>query len=207
MYDVHSQQKLATPPMLTVASNTTKTKIMGIFDFLKPKKSTESEPIYTDGVTERRIKSLNKEQQKELLSKLGINPYDFNHDEMEPSEISLNEEVAGAVKVSDWTAENNAGEFDYISLTDNDDGSKSLYLAQNNREERAIKVLVDKYFNEFGETQFVGAEFGKYDLMQMNEAPSGELREWYLNDFKIVVGYNYSSQLESNYVLVEERIF
>lgn len=180
---------------------------MGIFDFLKPKKSTESEPIYTDGVTERRIKSLNKEQQKELLSKLGINPYDFNHDEMEPSEISLNEEVAGAVKVSDWTAENNAGEFDYISLTDNDDGSKSLYLAQNNREERAIKVLVDKYFNEFGETQFVGAEFGKYDLMQMNEAPSGELREWYLNDFKIVVGYNYSSQLESNYVLVEERIF
>jgi len=207
LYDVHSQQKLATPPMLTVASNTTKTKIMGIFDFLKPKKSTESEPIYTDGVTERRIKSLNKEQQKELLSKLGINPYDFNHDEMEPSEISLNEEVAGAVKVSDWTAENNAGEFDYISLTDNDDGSKSLYLAQNNREERAIKVLVDKYFNEFGETQFVGAEFGKYDLMQMNEAPSGELREWYLNDFKIVVGYNYSSQLESNYVLVEERIF
>lgn len=180
---------------------------MGIFDFLKPKKNSEPETIYTDGQIERKIKSLNKYQQKELLSKLGINPYDFSHDDMEPSEISLNEEVAGAIKVSDWTAENSDGEFDYVSLSDIDDGSKSIYLAQNNREDRAIKVLIDKYFNEFGETQFVGAEFGKYDLIQMNETPSGELREWYLNDFKIVVGYNYSSQIKFNYVLVEERIF
>jgi hypothetical protein len=166
-----------------------------------------SEPIYTNGVTERKIRSLNKELQKKLLSKLEINPYDFNHEDMEPSEISLNEEVTGAVKVSDWTAENNNGEFDYISLTDNDDDSKSLYLAQINREERAIKVLIDKYFEEFGETQLVRTKFGKNDLIQMNESPRGELREWYLNDFKIIVGYNYSSQMESNYVLVEERVF
>ena len=179
---------------------------MGFFDFLKPKNQS-FEKVYTDGKTERKIKSLNKDQQKQLLSKLGINPYDFSHEEMEPCKISLNEEVSGAVKVSDWTAENKDGEFDYISLTDKDNGSKSIYLIQNNREERAIKVLVDKYFKEFGESQYVGAEFGKYDIIQMNEARKGELREWYLNDFKIIVGYNYSSQMESNYVLVEERVF
>lgn len=177
---------------------------MGLFNFLKPKnKSTET--VYTDGQTERKISSLSKDQQKELLSKLGINPYEFNHENMEPSEISLNEEVAGAVRISDWSADNAEGEFDYISLTDNIDGSKSLYLAQNNREDRAIKVLVDKYFTEFGETPYFGAAFSKYDLMQINESPNGELREWHLNDFKIVVGYNYSSKFLTNYVLVEEK--
>ena len=179
---------------------------MGLFDFLKPK-NKPVDTVYTDGITERKIKSLNKDQQKELLSKLGINPYDFNHDDMIASEISLNEEVAGAIRVSDWNAENSDGEFDYISLSDINDGSKSLYLAQNNREERAIKVLVDKYFAEFGETHLCGAGFSKYDLMQMNESLNGELREWYLNDFKIAVGYNYGSELQSNYVIVEERIF
>ncbi len=179
---------------------------MGLFDFLKPKINLE-ETVHTDGVTEQRIKSLNKDKQKELLSKLGINPYDFSHEDMVQSEISLNEEVAGAIKVSDWNAENSDGEFDYISLTDNNDNSKSIYFSQNNREERAIKVLIDKYFSEFGETYLVQTKFSKEDLMEINESPSGQLREWNMNDFKIVVGYNYNSELLTNYVIVEEVIF
>lgn len=179
---------------------------MGLFDFLKPKDKL-SKTVYTDGEPEERTKSLNKEEQKELLSKLGINPYDFNHEDMESSEISLNEEVAGAIKISDLMIENPKNEFDYISLTNNKDGSRSLYLSQNNQEERAIKVLIDKYFKELGETKFVGAEFTKYDLMQINESSNGELREWQLKDFKIVIGYNHNSELKSNYVLVEEKIF
>ncbi|WP_299766490.1 hypothetical protein [uncultured Dokdonia sp.] len=176
---------------------------MGLFDFLKPK-NTSTEPIYTDGKTERKLKYLNKDGQRELLNKLGINPYSFKHEEMESSEISLNEEIAGAIKISDWQADNNETEFDYISLTDNNNGTKSLYLSQNNREERAIKVLVDKYFAELGETDLVGAEFSKYDLMQINESPSGQLREWNLKNFRIIIGYNYNSELLSNYVLVDE---
>ena len=42
---------------------------MGLFDFLKPKKSNQPETIYTDGVRELKMKSLNKDQQKELQQK------------------------------------------------------------------------------------------------------------------------------------------
>jgi hypothetical protein len=177
---------------------------MGIFDFLKPKGSS-LESIFTGGSIKRKIESLNREGQHALLTKLGINPYDYKHDNMEPSNISLSEEVAGAIRISDLQSKEDDSEFDYISLTDNSNGTKALYLAQTNREERAIKVLVDKYFAEFGESDIVGAEFSRYDLMQINEYPSGALREWNLKNFTVIVGYNYASDLLSNYVIVEEK--
>ena len=175
---------------------------MGLFNFFKSNKSS------SDDSNSEKIKQTKKgikEETKTILSKLGINPYDFNHEEMEPSDISLNEELAGAIKVSDLTFELGEKEFDYISLTDNKDGTKSLYLAQNHPEERAIKVLVDKYYEELGEAKYLGQEFTKYDLMTMNEQPHFELREWQLPGFKIVIGYNKNPKMDSNYVLVEEN--
>ncbi|MBZ9728333.1 hypothetical protein LB467_01410 [Salegentibacter sp. JZCK2] len=173
---------------------------MGLFDFFKSNKSSSN-----NSKSEKIKQTRTKEGTKAILSKLGINPYYYNHEEMEPSEISLNEELAGAIKVSDITFELGDKEFDYISLTDNKDGTKSLYLAQNHPEERSIKVLVDKFYVELGEAKYLGQEFTKYDLMTMNEQSHFELREWQLPGFKIVIGYNKNPKMDSNYVLVEEN--
>lgn len=173
---------------------------MGIFNFLKSNKSS-SENSNTNNKT--RIGT--KEETKGILSELGVNPYDYKHEEMEPSEISLNEEPTGAIKVSDITYELEEKEFNYISLTDNENGTKSLYLSQNQPKERAIKVLVDKYFEVFGEAKYAGKEFVKYDVVMMNEKPYFELREWNLPGFKLIIGYNKDPEMYSNYLLVEEN--
>lgn len=180
---------------------------MGIFNFFKSKKEVAK-------ITEntRKVKKTNdllnvKKEQRELLSKLKINPYDYKHENMESVEISLSEELDGAIEISDFQSEDTGNEFDYISLTDYKNGKKSLYLSQTNREERAIKILIDKYSNEFGEDKITWRkEFTKCDLIQMDENLQGHLREWYLDEFHIIIGYNYSSKILSNYMLVNERI-
>lgn len=165
---------------------------MGIFDKLIPKKeSNESR----------------KSRLMVILSDLGCNPHDFQHQEIDSYEISLQEELDGVIKASDLTFENAEMEFDYISLNDNIDGTKLLYMAINNRDSRATKNLVNKYSKRLGD-DFVGLnEFTSNDLYTMENEPNGHLRTWYLTYFELIVGFANNDYGSSTYVLVKEKTY
>ena len=163
---------------------------MGIFDRLKPKKESD----------ESRKKRL-----MVILSDLGCNPHDFQHQEMDSSEISLQEELDGVVKASDLTFEDGEKEFDYISLNDQNDGTKLLYLAINNREPRETKNLVDKYSSRLGEDFVLQNEFTSNDLYTLENEPNGHIRTWYLTYFEVLIGFANNNHGTSTYVLVKEK--
>jgi len=151
---------------------------------------------------------MNKDQQKQLLSKLGINPYDFNHEDMEPAEVSPEEKGAGMEKASDWYSEEENAEFDTITLIDCHNGLKNLMLFQNGIEDDPIQILVDKYFAVLGKTHLGQAEFSKDDLMLIKnppQPPTSNLREWYLNDFIITIAFAYVPEGITNTVHVQEK--
>jgi len=209
------------------------------------------------GQSQRKINSLNKDQQKQLLSKLGINPYDFNHKDMEPLKLPLKVKEVGVVKSSAWYANDDDGEFSYINLSDSWSGEKALFLFQeafesieslgqkclveyletksdevdevsieflmekylesaylktkfDELENERIKFLIDKYFAVLGETELGEAEFSKEDLRKIKnppQPPTADLRTWDLNNFIIRVGFDYSAEIRSNYVVVIEKMF
>ncbi|WP_336069101.1 hypothetical protein [Mesoflavibacter sp. CH_XMU1404-2] len=187
---------------------------MGIFSFFRPNK--KSSEIYKQKDDEKVIKTetdnFDSNQNKllkenKILSSLGINLHEFNQDEMEDVEISLQEEIDDVIRVSEIYLQEKEDEFDYISLSEFKNGTKSLYLSQSNQKEKAIKNLIDKFFEKLGETHLMDGEFSKTDLLILNENNSFKLREWYLDNYKITVGYNYNnSDNRVNYVIVDERV-
>ena len=165
-------------------------KTMGLFDKFKSKKESE----------ENRKKRL-----MAILSDLKCNPYDYEHEKMESQEISLEEELNGAIKSSDLTFENGEMEFDYLSLIDNKDGTKLLYMAINNRDPRETKKLVDKYSTRLGEDFVFLNEFNSQDLQDLKHESNGHLRSWYLTYFDVTIGFSNNEYGTSTYVLSKEK--
>tara|TARA_R110002050_G_scaffold125594_5_gene245370 strand:- start:4725 stop:5225 length:501 start_codon:yes stop_codon:yes gene_type:complete len=163
---------------------------MGLFDRLKPKKESDES---------------RKNRLMVILSDLGCNPHDFQHQNMSPYEISLREELDGVIKASDITFENEGAEFDYINLNDNRDGNKLLYMAINNREPRETKKLVDKYSSRLGEDIVMQNLFTSDDLYTLEHEPHGHLRTWYLTYFEIIIGFSNNEHGTATYVLVTEK--
>ncbi len=163
---------------------------MGIFDRLKPKKESD----------ESRKKRL-----MAILSDLDCNPHDFQHQEMNSYEISLQEELDGVIKASDLTFEDGEKEFDYISLNNYSDGTKLLYMAINNREPRETKNLVDKYNSRLGEDFVLQNEFTSSDLYTLENESNMHLRTWYLTYFEVTIGFSNNDNRTSTYVLVKEK--
>ena len=140
-----------------------------------------------------------------ILSDLSCNPYDFNPEEMESSEISLQEELDGVIKSSDLTFETGETEFDYISLSEYNDGTKMLYKAINNRDPRETKNLVDKYSSRLGEDFVFLNEFSSQDLQDLQNEPNGQLRTWYLTFFDVTIGFINNDHGSSTYVMIKEK--
>ncbi len=130
---------------------------------------------------------MDKNYIEEILTKLKINPYDFNHDEMESVEIDLDDELLGKIRLSE---KHNENPFDYICLSDYENGKKSIYFSTTNFEERDLRNLVDEYSSYFGEDWIFKSKFDTMDLTTYRTELSDSLRTWIKPGYKIVIGYS-----------------
>ena len=163
---------------------------MGFFDKFKSKKESEES---------------RKNRLKAILSDLGCNPYDFTHEEMNSYEISLQEELDGVIRSSDLTFATAEEEFDYISLSDYENGTRFLYQALNNRDPRETRKLVDKYSSRLGEDFVHLNQFTSRDLQDLENEKNGQLRSWYLTYFEVIIGFINNQHGSSTYVMVKEK--
>ncbi|MEJ1221745.1 hypothetical protein [Sediminicola sp. 1XM1-17] len=161
---------------------------MGLFDRFK-KESDESR----------------KSRLKEILSDIGCNPYDFNHDEMESYELSLQEELDEVIIGSEITYDNRERDFDFVSLNDYQNGTKFLYMAMNNRDTRETRNLIDRYSSRLGEDMLLRKEFKSVDLYELENEPKGHLRTWELTFFNITIGYSNEDNINTTYVVVYDK--
>ncbi|MBI6121248.1 hypothetical protein [Salegentibacter maritimus] len=166
---------------------------MGIFDIFKakPEPNEKNDP--------ERLKNL------VLLTELNINPYDYNHDDLERFEIGLSEELDGDIKTSEKTYFEGENEFDYISLTDRTLDRKSLFKSKLNPDERKIQEIVDNYYEVLGKDFVKEKQFSSTDLYNYQEQESGHLRTWYPFNFEVILGFNSNKMGKSLFVLVQER--
>lgn len=162
---------------------------MGIFNIFNSSKNEEN----------RKFKFLS------LLTEHNLNPYDYHHNNLEHSEISLSEELDGVVKCSDFSYFNNEFEYDYVSLCDYKDGRKSLFLSINQSDEKNLRKIVDKYIKIFGKDDFNNEEFNHYDLITIKEQKKWNIREWNKEFFKIYIGYTKSENLLNIYLYLIEN--
>ena len=166
---------------------------MGIFDIFKSNKESDEKN------DPERIRNL------VLLSRLGINPYDLSHDEMESTEISLTEELEGAIRISDLTYLNGENEFNYISLTDKKDDQKSLFKSINDPDERKVRELVDNCADVLGNDFVDQNEFTTEDLINYRDLFDGHLRTWYPFNFEVIIGFTTNEIGKTIYLMVNER--
>ncbi|WP_150452455.1 hypothetical protein [Arenibacter lacus] len=148
-----------------------------------------------------------KHRLKAILSDLGCNPYDFVHEKMEPSDISLQDELDGVVKSSDLLFQSGEKPFDYISLSDFEDGRKRLSMYKSNRDPRETRNLVDKYHSILGEDSLQNKKFTSRDLQTMEKGTTTHLRVWHLTYFKLVIGFLTNQNGNYTFVTVSEKKF
>ncbi|TAI48989.1 hypothetical protein [Flagellimonas allohymeniacidonis] len=163
---------------------------MGLFDRLKPKKESDEN---------------RKARLKTILSNVDINPYDYDHQNMEETEISLKEELEGAVKISELNGTDCEQGFDYVSITDHKDGTRFLYKAMNDPNPRATRDLVNKLYNGLGEDFLGQGEFASFDLDMMESEEGGAFRSWYLTYFDVNVGFVNRDDGISTYLMISEK--
>ena len=140
-----------------------------------------------------------------ILSDLGCNPYDFTHQKMDPSEISLQDELDGIIKTSYLLYRDGKKPFDYISLSDFEDGKKMLYMYKSNRDPRETRNLIDKYHALLGEDSLLKNEFTSRDLESMENEANVHLRTWHLTYFKLIIGFLVNENGNYTYVTVREK--
>jgi len=124
---------------------------------------------------------------EKILSELKINPYDYNHNEMESIELELDDELVGTVRISEKYDDNH---FDYICLSDYENGKKSLFLTLVLSEERDLRNLIDDYSSYFGEDWIFKSKFEISDLTTYRTELSDNLRTWIKSGYKIIVGFS-----------------
>lgn len=163
---------------------------MGLFDRLKSKKE------------QSRSK---KQALMHLLSEININPYDYEHESMEAAEISLNDELEGAIKCSEYFGNNIESNFDYISLVEYDNGTRYLYMAMNNRNPRETRDLVDKCHSTLGDDFLDQGRFTSYDLDLYQQEENGTIRSWFLTFFEVNIGFINKDDFFTTYVMITEK--
>ena len=155
---------------------------MGFLDFFKNNKKTETPKIDF------------------LLSELKVNPYDFNHNQMESAEITIDDELNNIVEVSDLTLNIGDKPFEYISLSSKKNGKRSIFLSQNNANEKDLRNLINSFNAVLGEDFVYQKELNQNDLYTFRNEPSGTFRSWYLK-YEISIGFT----SQTIYVNIDEK--
>ena len=140
-----------------------------------------------------------------ILSKLNINPREFDEKEMDSVEVTIDDELNEIIKVYELIYENDKIPFDYISLSEKTNGKRNLFLSMSNRNEREIKNLIDLYFNELGADFVYLKEFSSTDLQQFRSENVGQLRNWYDVKYDIGIAFSKNEIAENVYVTVHEK--
>ncbi len=120
------------------------------------------------------------------LSDLDINPLDKRHDEMEDNfkDLDFGDEVYNVEFKSSSYYEKD-GEIIYTQLQDKTDGIKTYAVYYKNQTERKIKVIVDKFYNVFGEDTFFAKEYRKQDyLAKRSYIP---IRWWTFKNYELKI--------------------
>ncbi len=156
---------------------------MGFFDFLKTTNNSN-----------------NSSNLERVLSELELNPYDYNHSDMEASEVTIDDELRNVVKVSDFTFDDDKRQFEYISLSDKADGKKAIFASKNNADERDLRDLINLMYSHLGEDFVYQKEFNQDDLFKFRSEPNGIFRTWYLK-YEIEIGF----LSQTIYVNVDEK--
>ncbi|EKT2068676.1 hypothetical protein O8E88_000458 [Flavobacterium psychrophilum] len=155
---------------------------MGFLDFFKNNNKTETPKIDL------------------LLSELKVNPYDFNHNEMQSVEITIDDELNNIIEVSDLTLNIGDKPFEYISLSSKQNGKRSIFLSQNNANEKDLRNLINSFNSVLGEDFVYQKEFNQNDLSTFRNEPNGIFRTWYLK-YEISIGFT----SQTIYVNIDEK--
>lgn len=180
---------------------------MGLFNLFRRSK-IEDEQVGSqenDSISNKEAIFEGKRDLSQILIKLNVNPLQYNHEEMDSSEISLAGELKGEIKCSDLTLEENDDDemrYTYICLTDFINGKKDLYLSFILRDERHLKGLVDEFSIELGEGFLGKKEFTHTDLMEIRNEMKGDLRVWYEEEYQIQISFSKVKKSDNPRVIV-----
>jgi hypothetical protein len=130
---------------------------------------------------------------KELLLTLGIDIDSFKHEDLEPDEITIDDEVAGIVKKSSKIHEEEDAPYNIVDLSTTKEGKKELSLTIIN-DEYGIKEIVDKFSAAFGPDDDFKSEFTSEDLNEIRQPGFSTIRK-YISDIN---GENYITISYSN---------
>lgn len=142
----------------------------------------------------------NSSKLENILTELNINPYDYNHEEMEVAEVTIDDELKNVVKVSDLNLNEGEKPFEYICLSEKDDGKRSLFLSQNNAGEKDVRDLINSFYSVLGEDFVYQKEFDQNDLNSYRNENNGTFRSWYLK-YEIIIAFSDKTV----FVLVDEK--
>lgn len=158
---------------------------MGLFDFIKGKEEKGSSKNYLN-----------------LLKELGIDFDSYVHEDMEPVELTIDDEVEGIIKTSDFIDTSEGVLFNYVSLSDKKDGRKELTLNKLNSSEHDIKDMVNKFYSVLGEDYLFNGEFNSEDLDKIRNNQGQGLRRWDdESGYNILLGYDAKNESILIYIM------
>ena len=143
--------------------------------------------------SKRKTEKKKEKSYKETLLSLGIDIDSFNHDELVPEEITIDDEVKGIVKKSGKIYEEEEAPYNIVDLSTTKDGKKELSLSVIS-DEYKTKDIVDEFNAAFGSDDDSRSEFRSEDLEEVRK-PGTKIIRKYVND---VDGVNYITISQSN---------
>ncbi|MFT5760918.1 MAG: hypothetical protein ACI8WA_000019 [Polaribacter sp.] len=155
---------------------------MGFFDFLKSDNNNNSSKLDS------------------ILTELNVNPYDYNHEEMEVGEVTIDDELKNVIKVSDLNLNEGEKPFEYISLSEKANGKRSIFLSKNDADEKDVRDLINLFYSVLGEDFVYQKEFDQNDLNAYRDEENGTFRSWYLK-YEIIIAFS----SKTLFVLIDDK--
>lgn len=139
---------------------------------------------------------------KELLLSVGIDLDSFEHEDLEPDEITIDDEVDGIIKKSGKIYEETDAPYNIIDLSTTKEGKKELSLGILS-DEYGVKDLVNKFNAVFGNDDDFNSEFSSNDLSEIRKPGINTIRKWVSDvngEYCITLSYSSDSNLSSLYI-------
>ena len=98
-----------------------------------------------------------------MLKKIGVDFYNYTHENLKPAEISVDDEVAGVIKSSFGNFSEEVF-FESILLSDKKDGTRNIILIKEDVNEKELRQFTNELYNILGEDEIFYGEFEAKDL-------------------------------------------
>lgn len=126
----------------------------------------------------------------EKLKELDIDFYAYSHDDLEPVELTIDDELNNIEKISDKLYEDEELLFNYTSLTTNEKGLNELSLSKQITSERDIRDKVNLICSVLGVDETFNVDFEAEDLEKIRSGETSNLRRWTdVDGYTIVLSY------------------